>query len=178
MVHLKRDSQALVDWGGAARPGGLAGLGLVERLVDAWHAARDAPAGRAQVGASLAPLQAAVRRLLAAGRRNARPKAAGLWRALRTVWPARWTFVTGAGVEPTTPAAERAIRPAVRWRRGRCGRQHEAGAAFVSRLLAVAATCRQQERSLRDYLTPVWTAAQPGHPMPSFLPKPTLAQAA
>ena len=176
--HLKRDFQALVDWGGAARPVGLAALGLVERLFDAWHAARDDPAARAQLGETLAPLQAEVRILLEAGADNPSPKAAGLCRSLLKLWPALWTFLTVAGVEPTTNVAERAIRPAVLWRRGSFGGQNEAGAAFVSRLLSVAATCRQQDRPLLAYLTAVCTAAQQGHPIPSLLPEPASAQAA
>jgi transposase len=82
------------------------------------------------------------------------------------------------GVEPTNNAAEQAVRPAVLWRKGSFGSQSEAGAIFVARLLSVAATCRQQQRSLLDYLTAVCTAAQQGHPIPSLLPVPALAQAA
>jgi transposase len=83
-----------------------------------------------------------------------------------------------AGGEPTNNAAERAIRPAVVWRKGSFGSQSEAGAEFVARLLSVAATCRQQERSLVDDLTAVCTAAQQGHPIPSLLPEPASVQAA
>jgi transposase len=176
--HLKRDFQALVDWGGAARPVGLAGLGLVERLFAAWHQARADPAARARLGATMAPIQAEFRTLLEEGAASASPKAGGLCRALLKLWPALWTFVTVPGIEPTNNAAERAIRPAVLWRRGSFGSQSEAGAEFVARLLSVAATCRQQDRSLLDYLTAVCTAAQQGHPIPSLLPEPAATPAA
>lgn len=176
--HLQRDFQALVDWGGAARPVGLAALGLVERLFAAWHAARDDPAGRAGLTEAMAPIQAAFRTLLEEGATSATPKAGGLCRALLKLWPALWTFVTVASVEPTNNAAERAIRPAVLWRRGSFGSQSDAGAEFVARLLSVAATCRQQERSLLEYLTVVCTAAQQGQPIPSLLPETASPQAA
>jgi len=176
--HLRRDFQALVDWGGAARPVGLAALGLVKRLFDAWHAARADPAARASLAEALAPIQAEFRALLEAGTDNPSPKASGLCRSLLKLWPALWTFATVPGVEPTNNAAERAIRPAVLWRRGSFGSQSEAGAEFVARLLSVAATCRQQDRSLLAYLTAVCTAAHQGHPIPSLLPKPAPAQAA
>lgn len=55
--------------------------------------------------------------LLEVGSRSANVKAAGLCGALLKLWPALWTFVTVPGVEPTNNAAERAIRPAVLWRR-------------------------------------------------------------
>jgi transposase len=177
-AHLKRDFQALVDWGGAARPVGLAALGLVERLFDAWHAARDDPAARARLGEALAPIQAEFRVVLEDGAAGANPKAGGLCRALLKLWPALWTFATAPGVEPTNNAAERAIRPAVLWRKGCFGSQSEAGAEFVARLLSVAATCRQQDRPLLEYLTAVCIAAQQGHPVPSLLPEPAPAQAA
>ena len=78
--------------------------------------------------------------------------------------------MTQEGVEPTNNAAERALRPAVLWRKGSFGTQSDAGARFVERLLTVAMTCRQQGRSLLDYLAAVCTAAQCGHMIPSLLP--------
>ena len=177
-AHLKRDFQALVDWGGAATPIGTAALGLLEVLFDAWHQARDDPAAYARLAETVAPTQAAFWMLLEVGQRSRSAKAAGLCTSLRKLWPALWTFVTVPGVEPTNNAAERAVRPAVLWRKGSFGSQSDAGAVFVARLLSVAATCRQQERSLLDYLTAVCTAAQQGHPIPSLLPEPAPAEAA
>ncbi len=177
-AHLKRDFQALVDWGGAARPIGEAALVLLARLFDAWQQARDDPAARARLPVTLAPLQAEFRTLLEEGAASPNAKAAGLCRSLLKLWPALWTFVTVPGVEPTNNAAERAIRPAVLWRRGSFGSQSEAGAAFVARMLSVAATCQQQRRPLLAYLTAVCTAAQCGQPIPSLLPVLPHAQAA
>jgi hypothetical protein len=82
------------------------------------------------------------------------------------------------GVEPTNNAAERALRPAVRWRKGSFGSQCKAGAECVARLLSVAVTPRPQDRSPLAYLAAVCTAAQCGHPSPSLLPEPTARQAA
>lgn len=170
-AHLKRDFQALVDRGGAAQPLGEAALVLLARLFDAWHQARDDPAARARLPATFAPLQAAFRTLLEEGTASESAKAAGLCRALLKLWPALWTFVTVPGVAPTNNVAERAIRPAVLWRKGSFGSQSEAGAAFVACLLSVTATCQQQGRPLLAYLTAVCTAAQCGYPIPSLLPE-------
>lgn len=175
---MKRDFQALVDWGGAARPVGEAALAVLAQVFDAWHEARADPAARAQLPVTMAPIQAEFRTLVEAGTTNANPKAAGLCRALLKLWPALWTFVTVPGVEPTNNVAERAIRPAVLWRRGSFGAQSAGGNAFVARLLSVVATCQQQDRSLLDYLTAVCTAAHHGQPIPSLLPQPPAAQAA
>ena len=86
------------------------------------------------------------------------------------LWPALWTFTEVDGVEPTNNAAERALRPAVLWRKGSFGTRSDAGARFVERLLTVTATCKQQGRSVFAYLTNVCAAAQRGEPVPSLLP--------
>ena len=177
-AHLKRDFQALVDWGGPATAVGKAALALTERLFDAWYAARDDPAQRASLAKTVAPIQTEFRALFEAEQTNRSDKAAGLCRSLLKLWPALWTFVTVEGVEPTNNAAERALRPAVLWRKGCFGSQSAEGAEFVARILTVAATCKQQHRNLLDYLTSVCTAAHCGHPIPSLLPPPPSTQAA
>jgi transposase len=177
-AHLKRDFQALVDWGGAAQPIGQAALDVLDHLFDIWHQARDDPAAYAQLAEMVGPTQVAFRQLLEAGRHSPSAKAAGLCASLLKLWPALWTFVTVPGVEPTNNAAEQAIRPAVLWRRGSFGSHSDEGACFVARLLSVAATCRQQQRSLLDYLTAVCTAAHQRHPIPSLVPEPVVAPAA
>ncbi len=96
--------------------------------------------------------------------------AAGLCRALLRLWPALWTFAEVAGVEPTNNSAERAVRPAVLWRKGSFGTRSADGARFVERLLTVSATCKQHGRSVFAYLTDVCDAAQRGAPVPSLLP--------
>ncbi len=55
-------------------------------------------------------------------------------RQLLKVEPALWLFLTVEGLEPTNNAAERAIRPAVLWRRTSFGSQSEAGSVFVAML--------------------------------------------
>jgi len=84
--------------------------------------------------------------------------------------PARWTFVTVEGVEPTHNAAERALRPAALWRTGCFGADSDAGTTCVAKLLTASATCRQQQRHLLTYLTTAASAHREGNPAPSFLP--------
>ena len=50
------------------------------------------------------------------------------------------------GVEPTNNAAERALRPAVLWRKGCSGTHSAAGSRFAERMLTVATTLKQQGR--------------------------------
>ena len=169
-AHLKRDFQGLVDRGGAAQEVGTAALALVHDLFTAWHQYRDGALDRLGLQATMRPVQDAFAAVLDAGARCPDQKAAGLCRALDRLWPALWTFVDEAGVDPTNNAAERALRPAVLWRKGSFGTQSDGGARFVERLLTVTATCKQQGRSALDYLTAVCTAAQFGQPPPSLVP--------
>jgi transposase len=74
------------------------------------------------------------------------------------------------GVEPTNNVSERALRPAVLWRKSSFGSDSEAGSRFAERLLTVVATCRQHGRRLRDLPAAAGEAALPGSPPPSLLP--------
>lgn len=94
-------------------------------------------------------------------------------RQLLKVEPARGLFVTVEGVEPTNNAAERAIRPAVLWRRTSFGSQSAAGSDFVARMLTVVATLRSQGRNVLEYMTDACHAARFGQPAPSLLPTAT-----
>jgi transposase len=169
-AHLTRDFQGLADRGGAARAVGQPALDLVARLFAAWHTARDDPAARARLPEAMRPIQAEFRALLETGQASPSAKAASLCRALLALWPALWTFVTVPGVAPTNNAAERAVRPAVLWRKQSLGTQTDAGNQFVARMLSVATTCQQQQRGLLDYLTTVCVAALHGGAIPSLLP--------
>ncbi len=70
----------------------------------------------------------------------------------------------------TSNAAERALRPAVLWRKGCFGADSGAGNTFVAKILTASATCRQQERQLLTYLTNAVIAYRGGRQAPSLLP--------
>ena len=80
--------------------------------------------------------------------------------------PALWTFARKRGVDPTNNRAERAIRPAVMWRKNCFGTWSEAGGRFVERMLTVAGTLRRQGRNVLDYLTRAITAHRLGQLAP------------
>ena len=82
-----------------------------------------------------------------------------------------WLFVTVDGVEPTNNAAERAIRPAVLWRRTSFGTQSAAGSLFVARMLTVVTTLRSQQRNVLEFMTAACSATRAGQPTPSLLPQ-------
>ena len=83
---------------------------------------------------------------------------------------ALWTFIDVPGVEPTNNAAERALRPAVLWRKGCFGTHSAAGSRFAERMLTVTTTLKQQGRNVVDYVTQACHAALHNQPPPSLLP--------
>jgi transposase len=168
-AHLKRAFQALVDRGGEAEPVGRWGLAEVERLFAWWHGFRAGELDRQELQRRLIPLQARLGRLLRRGRGNPDGKVAALCRQLQKWWPALWTFARVEGVEPTNNVSERALRPAVLWRKGSFGSDSETGSRFAERLLTVVASCRQQERSVLDLLVAAGEAALQGTGAPSLL---------
>ena len=169
-AHLKRDFQALVDRGGAAAPIGRWGLAEIARLFALWHRFRAGKVSRKDVQRQLVPIQARMGRLLWRGEASADRKAAALCRDLNRWWVSLWTFTRVEGVEPTNNVAERALRPAVLWRKGSFGSDSERGSRFVERMMTVVATCRQQGRHLLDFLVTAGEAALKGTPAPSLLP--------
>jgi transposase len=171
-AHLRRDLQALVDRGGAAASVGTAALTVANDLFAAWHRFRDGALDRAGLLAAMDPVQAALAVVVDRGLACGDPKAVTLCAALDRLWPALWTFADAAGVEPTNNAAERALRPAVLWRKGSFGTQSDHGERFVERVLTVVATCRQQGRSALAYLAAACATTLQGLSPPPLLPAP------
>ena len=84
---------------------------------------------------------------------------------------ALWLFTEVPGVEPTNNASERAIRPAVLWRRTSFGSQSEAGSIFLARMLTVVTSLRSQRRNVLSFLTDAVEAARHQTEPPSLLPE-------
>jgi transposase len=175
-AHLKRDFQAMMDRGGAAREVGNTLMCLVQDVFTWWYRVRDGtpePMSRATFQQYVGRLRPRFREALAEGARCPCARAAGTCREILKVERARWTFARVEGIEPTNNAAERALRHAVLWRKSSYGTDSEAGSRFVERVLSVVATCRQQGRNVLDYLTACCQAAADHATPPSLLPQPT-----
>ena len=86
---------------------------------------------------------------------------------------ALWLFLTVEGLEPTNNDTERAIRPAVLWRRVSFGSQSQAGSVFVARMLTVVTSRRSQGRNVLEFMTATVQAARQGTQPPSLLPEPS-----
>jgi transposase len=173
-AHLVREFRKLAAYNQHQAPLGERLLDVSRRVFARWDRFRAEAIDRPTLQAELAPLQTELRRALEAGLQPPfAVVAGGLCANLLELWPALWTFATVEGVEPTNNAAERALRPAVLWRKGSFGSQSDAGSRFVERLLTVAASCKQQGRGLLDCLAQAITAARLGLPPPSLVPATT-----
>lgn len=167
-AHLIRTLRAFYERDGPLGAWAADMLAQIEVMFGLWYTFRERRIDRATLEGSMQAVQLTVRAVLERGQRRY-DQAHGLSDALLNLWPALWTFVTEEGVEPTNNAAERALRPAVLWRKGCFGAQSAAGNRFVERILTVSATCRQQNRDLLTFLTEAVSAYWAGQPAPTLL---------
>src|SRR2546421_9234600 len=170
-AHLLRDFEAMRDRGGASEEMGEALLAQARQRFTWWHRVREGTLTRSTFRSYMTPLRREVERLLVAGSRCGVPKTAGTCHDILKRREALWTFVPVEGVEPTNNAAERSIRPGVRWRKGSFGTQSAEGSRFVESMMTVGTTLKQQQRNVLEFLTAACEAALRGEAAPSLLPK-------
>jgi len=169
--HLQRDFRRHAQEGLAEQKTfGEQGLKLTGELFAAWRAYQHDHHDRPRLQTELRPIQSALRALLEdAGRKSKRTRYHRRFaNNLLKVWPALWTFATHPGVEPTNNPAERALRTPVIHRKLSHGTRTDDGERFAERALSIAATCRQQRRSLFEFLTELLTAHSRGDPLPAL----------
>ena len=169
-AHLQRDFTAFTERGGVAARVGRALLRETQAMFAQWHRVRDGTLTHQQFWRQMRPRRARVEALLQRGADRADAKTAGTCRQVLTLRTALWTFIDLPGVEPTNNAAERALRPAVLWRRKSFGSHSDTGSRFAERMLTVAATLKQQGRNIVDYVTAACEASLHQTPAPSLLP--------
>jgi hypothetical protein len=141
-----------------------------QAVFAAWHAYQSGLFDQIALQMALLPVRRALQDLLAGSASSPWPKLRTFARDLLRHWDALWWFSRIEGVEPTNNVAERALRPAVIWRKSCFGTQSMAGSRFVERMLSVRATCAQQGRDLFALLVEAVGAAWAGQPPPLLLP--------
>lgn len=172
-AHLKRDLLAISQASGAPGAWGTRALEVVAQLFALWHRFKQDQIDRPTLQRLMEPQREAFAALLRAGLTlPAWSKAHAFCTDLLKLEPALWTFLVVEGLDPTNNAAERALRPAVLWRKGSFGSNSDAGLRFVERILTVAATCQQQQRPLLPFLADAVLAHWAAHPAPSLLSTP------
>jgi transposase len=170
--HLNRDFEKLIERAGEAKPIGDALRSVHDSLFKIWHAYKDGRIPWQTMQRRMTAVEVRAGEVLAMGTRCRDPAARRLCKSLSRIEPSLFVFARVEGVEPTSNAAERGIRPAVQWRKICFGTQSAAGSRFVERILTVVATCRAQGRPLLTYLREVLVAQDSGNKIPSLLPAP------
>lgn len=169
-AHLSRAFQAFVEGSGQAPQIGEALLDRTKRMFQWWHRVRDGTLTRTTFQRRMKPLRQEMEAILTAGQYCGHAPTERTCQRLLKLAPAMWTFVSVEGVEPTNNAAERAVRPAVLWRKGCFGSQSAEGSRFAERMLTATATLKLQNRNVVEYLTVAYHAHLLGRPLPSLLP--------
>lgn len=169
-AHLTRDFEGMSEAPGRAGRVGARLTAARDRLFAWWGRFREGALTRRTLQTYVGRLRRDVGAALRAGTRCGHAKTAGMCREILKEEPALWTFARVPGVEPTNNAPERALRPAVCWRKQSFGTHSAAGSRFVERVLTTVTTLRLQGRHVLGYLTAACEAALHGTPVPSLLP--------
>jgi transposase len=151
-------------------------LEIFGKVLEPWHRYREGELTREAFRSGIAARQEELRAPLRWGAARGSRKTRALCRDLLEHWSSLWTWLEVESGEPTNNAAERALRPAVLWRKA-CpygssfGHQSEAGEQFVERMLTTVTTLRLQGRNIWSYLVETCGAARQGVSAPSLLPQ-------
>jgi transposase len=171
-AHLKRDFQALIDHPDRqVKRLGHDLMRLTRELFRHWSRCRDGTITRGGMLRLMQPIRKKIDSLLLRGVYSGNPKLMGMCEPLYDHRDWLWTFLDIEGVEPTNNASERALRPAVIWRKLSFGTQSAKGSRFVEAILTVVETCHRQSRNSFQYLTEAIQAHFDNQPPPSLLPR-------
>jgi transposase len=170
-AHLKRDFQALIDHPHPqVRRLGHDLMRQVRLMFDTWWRYKDGKTTWEAFQAEMTPIRQKVNNLLLRGACSGNARLVGMCSELYDHREWLWTFADVQGIEPTNNTAERALRPAVIYRKLSFGTQSASGSRFIERMLTVSETCRLQGRSIFAYLTAAVEAHFRREGAPSLLP--------
>ncbi len=171
-AHLKRDIQKLIDnrTDGQVNRLGHDLMRQFRTLFEWWRRYKADEIPWTTFQAEVQPIRKAFEDLLLRGAFSGNDKLTGMCDELHKHRAWLWTFTEVQGVEPTNNTAERALRPAVIYRKLSFGTQSSSGSRYLERILTVSETCRLQHRSPYQYLVELMQAKFDGQPTPSLLP--------
>ena len=177
-AHLKREFQKISERSGASRQVGRNLMAQEKKLFRLWRRVRDGTLSRKEFQLLVLRIRSRVQEILTEtaefeiGSREKSPwaKTVRTCRQLLKVETALWLFVEVSDLEPTNNSAERAIRPAVLWKKTSFGSQSENGSIFVARMLTVVSSLRSQNRSVLEFIRETITAHRLRISTPSLIP--------
>jgi transposase len=170
-AHLKRDFQKLIDsHDGKVRRMGHDLMRLHRELFDYWRQYKAGKIKWRTFQSYVSPIRSQFRGLLLRGKYSGNARLRGFCEELDARREHLWTFTRVPGIEPTNNTAERALRPAVIYRKLSFGTQSVSGSRYLERILTVSETCRMQNRNTFAYLVRAMEAQFAGQQIPSLMP--------
>ena len=176
-AHLKRDFQKISERGGICRQIGRDLLAQEKKLFRLWRKVRDGTLTPDEFKSLALVIRNRLFEILRKtaeykiGSREKTPlaKTVRTCRQLLKREKALWLFLEIEDLEPTNNEAERAIRPAVLWKRTSFGSQSEDGSIFVARMLTVVTSLRSQNRNVLEFMIKTIKAFRQGNQTPSLI---------
>jgi len=169
-AHLKRDFQALIDdENQQVKRLGHDLMRPTREMFSLWARYRDGTLTRVGFQRLMKPIRIEIDALLLRGVFSGNARLIGMCQELYDHREWLWTYVEHDGIEPTNNSSERALRHGVIWRKLSFGTQSDRGSRFVETMLTIIETCRQQDRSVFNYLTEAIQAHFTGSRCPSLL---------
>jgi len=171
-AHLKRDIQKLIDSSdGQVRRLGHDLMRQERLLFEHWRRYKAGAITWRGFQRLAGPIREQFNSLLMRGSWSGNKKLTGFCDEILPRKEHLWTFLEVEGIEPTNNTAERALRPAVIYRKLSFGTQSAAGSRYLERILTISETCRLQNRNAYQYLIAAMEAKFTGQPSPSLLPE-------
>ena len=178
-AHLKREFQKISERKGASTQVGRDLMAQEKKLFRLWRKVRDGTLSRKEFQLLVSPIRKRVEEILtqtarfdiSSKEKTPLAKTVRTCRQLLKVETALWLFVEVENLEPTNNSAERAIRPAVLWKKTSFGSQSENGSIFVARMLTVVSSLRSQNRNVLEFIRETIEANRKGNSTPSLIPR-------
>ena len=139
------------------------------RMFALWHAFKSERLDRKTLVLKSVPIRARMNRCLQYYRTSEDYDVRKTAKSLLKHWDGLFTFLEYEGVEPTNNLAERALRPAVQWRKICFGNQSAEGELLTARLLTITRTCKLQQKNALDLLIHSIVAYRNGLTAPSLV---------
>jgi transposase len=142
----------------------------IETIFSHWHAFQESGGSREQLLLDTLPMRERMYDFCIIFRYSPDSRVQTRTKRLLDNWQHLFTFLEHDGVQPTNNIAERAIRPAVQWRKICFGSQSQTGEQFTGNLLSVVRTCQLHSINAFEFLTRIVNASFSAKQQFSYLP--------
>jgi len=146
-------------------------LADIGKIFSQWYAFQKSPGSREQLWLDTKPFRERINDFCIIFQDSIDQRVQTRTKRLLDNWKHLFTFLIHDGIEPTNNIAERALRPAVQWRKICFGSQSQIGELFVERLLTVTRTCQMHNINVFTFLTKIVRASfSPNQCLPEVTP--------